>query len=193
MNQQVIDHLVGHGLQRPGPVAGVPPLPVLAQHLGPTHPLVECPVDGNVHVGGDQPLGLGHHEVALSRRTNEQASHQFGFGPSGGCCSISDSGGHRDGVVNRQPVHYRPIGLAPSQAEHPFPQSSHHDGWCPIRHGPRSIGQPEPGHVEALVGPGDLLSAECLAQEPHGVANPGVRRLEPDAIPAFDDHVGRRA
>ena len=47
--------------------------------------------------------------------------------------------------------------------------------------------------LERVVRRGDLLAAQRVAQEPHDVANPLVGLDERHAVPAFDDHVARRA
>ena len=59
VHYQVVHHLLGDGLQRPGPVSGRPPLPVLGQQVSPAQPLVEGPVDGHVQVAGHRPPTLG--------------------------------------------------------------------------------------------------------------------------------------
>ena len=107
MDDQLIDHVIGDLLERTLTVARRPLLPVLAQIVAATHPLVKGPIHRNVQVGRRGKLAHRSSRLGIRRRGDEQPGDDLSIG-----IFLPDDVRHGGSVVGRQPVDDGPVAFS---------------------------------------------------------------------------------
>ena len=184
MDDQLIDHVIGDLLERTLTVARRPLLPVLAQIVAATHPLVKGPIHRNVQVGRRGKLAHRSSRLGIRRRGDEQPGDDLSIG-----IFLPDDVRHGGSVVGRQPVDDGPVAFSARHAQHPLAKRRHENRYRLLRHQAES----EALDVKGVVGLGDLLAAERRLEKTDHVAGLLERLLERDSVPTLHDDVGGRA